>query len=189
MIDRRPFTECQVHHPTDFARLRFAKRPAENSEILRVDKYRAPVDPACAGHDAITVECLAIDGSAGCEWLQFIETAGIEEQIEALARRQFAARMVADDALRTAALPGAFAHSTQFQHPRVLTGQCLIARVNSLCCRDMFLRWSAIGLCHYSVPPDMPPISRRRSAAGLSSIIYSKTIRPRLSRAKPACAG
>jgi hypothetical protein len=31
--------------------------------------------------------------------------------------------MVADDALRTTALPGAFAHSTQFQHPRILTGQ------------------------------------------------------------------
>ena len=171
--DRRSFTECQVHHPTDFTRLRFAKRPAENGEILRVDEYRASVDPASAGHDAVAVERFAIDRSAGGVGFQLLKTAGIEEQIKSLARRQFAARMVADDALRTTALPRTFAHCAQFQHPRVLTGQCLIACVNSLCCRDMFLRWSAIGLCHYSVPPDMPPISRRRSAAGLSSIVQT----------------
>ena len=170
--DRRPFAECQVHHPTDFTRLRFAKRPAEDGEILRVDEYRAPVDPASAGHDAITVECLAIDRSAGGVGFQLLKTAAIKQEINALTSGQFTTGVVASDALRTTALPGAFAHGAQFQHPRILTGRRLIACVDCLCSRDMFLRWSAIGLRHHSVPPDMPPISRRRSAAGLSSIFY-----------------
>jgi hypothetical protein len=170
--DRRPFAERQVHHPTDFARLHFPKRPAEDGEILRVDEYRAPVDPASAGHDAITVECLAIDRSAGGVGFQLLKTAAIKQEINALTSGQFTTGMVASDALWTAALPRAFAHGAQFQHPRILPGRRLIACVDCLYSRDMFLRWSAIGLCHHSVPPDMPLTSRRHAAAGLSFIFY-----------------
>ena len=88
----------------------FAERTAEDGEVLGKDIDQAAVDLAPAGDDAIARHDLLglhleLGGPVGDEHVVFFEAVGIEQHVEALARRQLALAVLGVDAALPAAEP------------------------------------------------------------------------------------
>ena len=81
--------QCQVHHAANLVRLHLAQRAAVDSEILCVKVDGASIDLAVAGNDSIAEEFFFCQAKfivrAGDERFQFIESARVEQQLDALA--------------------------------------------------------------------------------------------------------
>src|SRR5690242_21409907 len=84
------------------------QRAAEHGEVLAEDVDQPAVDRAMAGHHAVARDLLVlhaeVDRTMLDEHVVFLERAGIEQRVDALARRQLALGVLRLDAARTAAL-------------------------------------------------------------------------------------
>ncbi len=85
----------------------FRQRPAEDSEVLRVDIDHAPVDRAPAGDDAVACGAVLFHpefgAAVGDEHVEFLERALVEQKLHPFARRQLALGVLRRDALFAAA--------------------------------------------------------------------------------------
>ena len=83
------------------------QRAAEHGEILAEDVDQPAVDRALAGHHAVARDLLVlhaeIDRAVLDEHVVFLERAGIEQHVDALARRQLALGVLRLDAALAAA--------------------------------------------------------------------------------------
>ena len=129
--DGRAVAQREVHHAADLVALHLAERAAVDREVLRVDVDGAPVDLAVAGDDALAHVGLGgqshfVVALVGNERLQLVERAGVEQHIEAFARREFALGVLRGDALVAAALARHFPHAPQFENTGVFLRHTLI---------------------------------------------------------------
>ena len=96
-----------VLHLDDLLRMRFRQRAAEHGEVLGEQIDGAAVDRAPAGDHAVAGDFLLLHAEFGRavldEHVEFLERALVEEQLDALARGQFAALVLGLDALFAAA--------------------------------------------------------------------------------------
>ncbi len=100
--DRRPRLQRHVLDLEDLLRVGFGERAAEHGEVLGEQEDRAAVDRAPAGDDAVAGDFLLLHaevaGAVFDEHVEFLERALVEQQFDALARRQLAALVLRGDA-------------------------------------------------------------------------------------------
>ena len=79
----------EVHDLDDFSGIGFRQRAAENGEILRKQKYQAPLDASVAGDEAVAIELLfwhaEISTAMGNQFVGLLERALVEQELDALA--------------------------------------------------------------------------------------------------------
>ena len=96
----------------------FRQGTAENGKILREDIDQPAVDGAAAGHDAVTGDLLFGHAEFGAVMLhihvELFEAAGIQQDIQPLARRQPALLVLGLDALFPTTHAGGGAAAFQF---------------------------------------------------------------------------
>ena len=106
--DRRADLHREVHDLADLLGIRLRERPAEDREVLAEDEHQPPVDRAVSGDDAVAEEELLVEPelrrAVGDERVQLDERARVQEEVQSLARRELAPRVLSLDADRTAAL-------------------------------------------------------------------------------------
>ena len=112
-----PVLHGEVHDLADLLGVGLGQRAAEDREVLRVDEDQPPVDPSVAGDHAVAQIALLVDAEVGGpmrhERIQLHEAAFVEQQLDALARRQLAAFVLLLDALLAAAELRLFAQLCQ----------------------------------------------------------------------------
>jgi hypothetical protein len=98
-----------VHDLADLLRVRLGERAAEHGEVLAEHEHHAPVDRAVAGHHAVAGDLLVGHAEVGAavldEHVPLLEGAGVEQEVDALARGELPAGVLRLDALRAAAEP------------------------------------------------------------------------------------
>ena len=109
--DGRPHLHGQVHDLHDLRRVGLGQRPAEDGEVLR-ERIRQPaVDPSVAADDAVARHDLLghaeVGAAVGDELVDFFERAGVEQQVDALARGQLAGVALAAETILAPAQLGA----------------------------------------------------------------------------------
>src|SRR4029077_14929214 len=101
----------EIHDFHDLRRVGFGQRSAEDREVLREGKDLTAPDQTMAGDDAVTWYLLRghpeVETAVCDEFVEFLERAGIEEQIDSLPRRQLARLVLAPKPLLAAAPFGA----------------------------------------------------------------------------------
>ena len=109
--DRRAHLEREVHDLHDLGGVGLGERAAEHGEVLRERVDRAAVDASVAGHDAVAGDDLVLHAEVAAavrdELVDLVEAAGIEQEVDALARGQLAGGLMAAQALLSAAELGA----------------------------------------------------------------------------------
>ena len=97
-----------VHYLGDLARVHVAKRAAGNGEVLCVNAHRLAGDGAGAGDHAVGGELLALHAEVLAfvlhEKIVFMEGAGVEQGLDALARGELTAGLLFADRLVSATL-------------------------------------------------------------------------------------
>ena len=105
--DRRAHLHREVHHLDDLCGVGFREGSAEDGEVLREGIDDAAVDAAVAGDDAVARDDLVghpeVEAAVCDELVDFFEGAGVEQQLDALARGQLAGRALPLEALFAAA--------------------------------------------------------------------------------------
>src|SRR5947209_5968069 len=105
--DWRAIAQSHILDFYDLLRMRFAERAAEDGKILGKDKDRAAVDRTPAGHDAVArnFHLLHAEIIAAMldEHVELFEGSMVEQELDALARRQLTARMLCVDTRLAAA--------------------------------------------------------------------------------------
>ena len=105
--DRRPRLHRHVLDFHDLVRMRLRQRAAEHGKVLGEHEGLAAVDRAPAGDDAVPGHLGLLHAELGRavldEHVEFLERSLVEQQLDALARGQFAAGMLRLDALLAAA--------------------------------------------------------------------------------------
>jgi hypothetical protein len=119
--DGRAIAERHVLHLLDLFRMRLRQRAAEDGEILGEEENGAAVDGTPAGDDAVAGNLLLLHAEIGRamldEHVEFLEGAFVEEDLDALARGEFAAGVLGVDARLAAALARDLAPALEFlQH-------------------------------------------------------------------------
>ncbi len=108
--DRGAHLQRHVLDLHDLLRVRLRQGAAEHREVLREQEDGAAVDRAPAGDDAVAGDLLLLHAEIGGavlhEHVEFLERPVVEEEFDALARRELAALVLRLDALLTAAEPG-----------------------------------------------------------------------------------
>ena len=96
--DRHPAAKGQLHDLDDLLAGYFAERSAEGREVLCVDRYRAAMDGAGAGDHRVAVGARFVHPerrrAVAHIFVQLGEAAGIDEQLDALAGRELALRVL-----------------------------------------------------------------------------------------------
>ncbi len=109
--DRRPRLHRHVLDLDDLLGVGFRQRAAEHGKVLGEDEGLAAVDGAPAGDDAVAGHLVLLHAELGRavldEHVEFLERSLVEQQLDALARGQFAAGVLRLDALFAAAELGA----------------------------------------------------------------------------------
>ena len=115
--DRRPRPHRHVLDLDDLLRVGFRQRAAEHGKILGEDEDRAAVDGAPAGDDAVAGDLRLLHAEFGGavldEHVELLERALVHQQLDALARGQFAALVLRLDALLAAAAARAARRSSR----------------------------------------------------------------------------
>jgi hypothetical protein len=97
--------------------VRFRQGATEDGEVLRVHEYRPPVDPPEPGDHSVSEIALPVEaevaGAVRDERVDLGEAAVVEQQVEALARRQLAPRVLLLDPCGSTALSRFLAHRLQ----------------------------------------------------------------------------
>jgi hypothetical protein len=108
--DRRADLHRLIHDFADLFGVGLRQGAAEHREILAEDEHHAPVDRAVTGDDAVAEHLFALHAEVGAavldELVPFLEAALVQQQLQALARGQFAAVVLGVDALLPAAEGG-----------------------------------------------------------------------------------
>ena len=109
--DRRAHLHRQIHDLHDLRGVGFGERSAEDGEVLRERVDQAAVDAPVAGDDAVAGNDLLVHAEVAAavrdELVDLLERAGIEQEVDALARGQLAGLVLAAQALLAAAQLGA----------------------------------------------------------------------------------
>ena len=109
--DRRAELHREIHHLHDLRGVGLRQRSAEHREVLREGEHLPAVDQPVAGDDAVAGDDLIlhpeVEAAVRDELVDLLEGAGIEQQLDALARRQLAGVVMALQALFAAAQLGA----------------------------------------------------------------------------------
>src|SRR5258706_194310 len=109
--DRRADLHRQVHHLTNFCRVRFGKGAAKDSEVLSEDKDLAAIDQAMTGDDAIAgidfVLHPKVLRTMFDQPVELLKSAVVEQELDPLARGQLARGMLLLDACGATACFGA----------------------------------------------------------------------------------
>ncbi len=83
-----------IHDLADLLGVGLRQRAAEHGEVLAEDEYHASIDRAVAGYDAVAGDALSFHPKVAAamfyEHVPFFKRAWIEQQFDALARREFA---------------------------------------------------------------------------------------------------
>ena len=97
----RPDFHGLVHDLADLLGVGLGQRAAEHREVLAEDEHHAAVDRAVARDDAVAEDLVLLHAEVGAavldERVPFLEAALIEQQLDAFARRQLAARVLLVD--------------------------------------------------------------------------------------------
>ena len=128
----RPVMHGKIHDLADLLGVGFGKRAAKDGKVLREDIDQPPVDLAPAGDDAVAgndrLVHLELGGPVGDEHIVFFETLGIEQHVDAFARRQLALAVLGIDAALPAAeprlLPTRFKRRNDFLHAELPLPHC-----------------------------------------------------------------
>jgi hypothetical protein len=103
----RTAMSINVHHLHDLRGVRLGQRPAEYGEVLceRIDL--TAIDAPVAGYDAVARHDLIVHAEIATamrdELVELLERAGVEQQVDALARGQLAGVMLSLEAVFPAA--------------------------------------------------------------------------------------
>ena len=104
---RRAVAHRQVHDLADLEGVRFRERAAEHGEILREHVDQPAIDAAKAGDEAVAGRPLLLHpeivAAVRDKFVEFLECAFVEQQRDALARREFAGLVLALAAFGAAA--------------------------------------------------------------------------------------
>ena len=104
---RRAVAHRQVHDLADFQGVGFRERAAEHGEVLRENVDQPPVDAPEAGDEAVAGRPLLLHpeiiAAVRDEFVELLERAFIEQQRDALARRELSGLVLALAAFRAAA--------------------------------------------------------------------------------------
>src|ERR1043165_9207562 len=104
---RRAVLHRQVHDLHDLRGVGLAERPAEDGEVLREGVDEAPLHGAVAGDDAVAGNALPVHAEVVAavddELVELLKRAAVEEQLDALARRQLPLGVLPGDARLAAA--------------------------------------------------------------------------------------
>ena len=187
---RRPDLHGLVHDLADLLGMGLGERAAEDGEVLAEHEHQPPVDHAVAGHHAVAgnpvVGHVEVDATVLDEHVPFLEAAGVEQQFDALARRQFALRVLRVDALLPAAqsrggtflveLPDDFLHVLlPVVNPVIRSGRAIAVLRAPAWCRH--------GPPHRRAPAGWPAPARCRESVRAGRGLSVPTSRP-----GPGCA-
>ena len=110
----------EIHNFANFQRVGFGERAAEDGEVLRKDVDEAAVDTAETGDEAVAGGTLVlhaeIDAAVADKFVELFEGAFVEEEIDALARGEFAGFVFALAAFGAAARFGFGAEAAEVVH-------------------------------------------------------------------------
>src|SRR5262249_52306711 len=115
--DRRAVLHGEVHDLADLLRVRLGERSAEHGEVLREDvdgparDETRPADHAVAG--ALRPGAPEVAAPVPHEPVELEERAAVEEQLDALPRRELALRVLPLDPIAAASLEALFTKSLQ----------------------------------------------------------------------------
>ena len=106
-----PELHREIHDLDDLRGVGFRERAAEDREVLREGEHLPAVDQAVPGDDAVARDDLLLHAEVAAavrdELVELLEGAGIEQQLDPLARGELAGRVLALEAVRAAAELGA----------------------------------------------------------------------------------
>src|SRR5262249_32319375 len=106
-----PERHRQIHDLDDLRGVGLRERPAEDGEVLREGEHLPAVHQPVPGDDAVAGDELIghaeVTAPVGDELVDFLEGAGIEQQRDALARRQLAGGVLLPQTLLATAELGA----------------------------------------------------------------------------------
>ena len=121
--DGRAHLHRQVHDLDDLGGVGLRERAAEDGEVLGEGVDRASLDAAGAGDDAVAGHDLLVhpevEAAVGDELVDLVEGAGIEEQIDPLARRELAGVVLPLQPIVAAAALGAALEVREMVHEQV----------------------------------------------------------------------
>ena len=104
---RRAGLQRQIHDLRNLERVGFRERSAQHRKILREHVYQSALNVARAGDEPIAIHHLLghseIGGAMADQFVHLFEAAFIEQQIDALTRRELAFRVLPLHALGAAA--------------------------------------------------------------------------------------
>lgn len=119
-----------VHDLVNLGGVGLAQRAAEDPEVVCVDEDRAALDRAPAGDDTVGVRLLLLQAEPGrpvpAQLLDLLERIRVQEQLDALTRRELALGVLGLGRPVTRSAPGLLAQHQQFGHPA--TGVTRLAR-------------------------------------------------------------
>ena len=129
-----PVLSARVHHLRHLLAHRFGQRTAEDGEVLREDEDAAAVDLPIAGDDGVAEEVLLVHAELGGpmdhELVELFKRAGIEQDVDALARGQLAALVLRFDALQAAAEASLILHLEQSFEPFFVRHARILAKAD-----------------------------------------------------------
>ena len=106
--ERSAVLHRQVHDAANFLGVGFRQGSSQHREVLRKHIHQPAIDPAIACDNTVTEKLLFVQPEVGRTVLhehpQFLETIGIQKQVQAFTRRQFAFGMLGLNALFTTSL-------------------------------------------------------------------------------------
>ena len=119
--DRRADLHREVHDLADLLGVGLGQRSAEDREVLAEDEDQPAVDGAVAGDDAVAEEVLPVQPelrrAMRDERVELDERAGIQQEVEPLARGQLAPGMLALDPHRSPTQARLRAHPLEARDP------------------------------------------------------------------------
>ena len=115
--DRRAVLHRKIHDLADLLGVRFGQGATEDREVLAVHKDKPIVDASVSGDDAIAEVSLLVDSEVGGamrhECVDLGETVFVEQQLEALSRRELSARVLLIEPFRSPTRSRVLAHRRQ----------------------------------------------------------------------------
>ena len=187
-----PDLHGQVHDLADLRGEGLGERAAEDGEVLGEDEDRAALDPAVARDHAVAGDALRLHAEVVAavhdERVQLLERAGVEQDLDPLARGELARRVLLGDALLAAAAraPRRSAAAARRGASRACLSASAPSRASSSRRGTSPARWSVSGCSkscidhlvrhrgHVGARPARPPPRARDAGCDAARICVSK---------------